>query len=108
MDFDSERPPRHPGAEGRCSEDDHPGRPVAGDHAACRDEGHEGTTIGPGAMASPDFKADQPQMPCSQSTIESSIPPNEAEKKMATIDAPLNVRERNSDGWMSGLRPWTQ
>src|ERR1700730_2155693 len=61
----------------------------------------KGTTIGPGAMASPDFKADQPQMPCSQSTIESSIPPNEAEKKMATIDAPLNVRERNSDGWMS-------
>ena len=49
-------------------------------------------------MASPDFKADQAQMPCSQSTIESSIPPNEAEKKMATIDVPLNVRERTATG----------
>src|SRR5580704_11417804 len=108
MDFDSERPPRHPGAEGRCSEDDHPGRPVAGDHAACRDEGHEGDHDRTGRDGQPGLQGRPAQMPCSQSTIESSIPPNEAEKKMATIDAPLNVRERNSDGWMSGLRPWTQ
>ena len=59
---------------------------------------------GPGAMASPDRNADHPQAPCSQRTIERSIAANDAEKKMATSDAPVKRRERNSDGSMSGLR----
>ena len=60
--------------------------------------------IGPGAMASPDRSADHPQAPCSHRTIERSIAPNDAEKKMATSDAAVKLRERNSDGWMSGVR----
>ena len=50
-----------------------------------------GTMSGPGAMASPDRSADQPQAPCSHSTIERSMAPNEAEKKMATSDAPVKL-----------------
>ena len=59
---------------------------------------------GPGAMASPARRADHPQAPCSHSTIDSSIAPKDAEKKMATSDAPVKLRDRNSDGWMSGVR----
>ena len=59
---------------------------------------------GPGAMASPDCSADQPQAPCSHRTMERSIAANEAEKKMATSDAPVKLREAKSDGWMSGVR----
>ena len=57
-----------------------------------------GTMSGPGAIARPDRRADQPQASCSQSTMERSIAPNEAEKKMATNDAPVKWRERNKDG----------
>ena len=52
---------------------------------------------GPGAMASPAWRADQPHTPCSQSTIDRSIAPKEAEKKIATNDAPVNPRDLNSD-----------
>ncbi len=64
----------------------------------------KGTMTGPGAMASPDRSADHPQAPCSHRTIERSIAANDAEKKMATSDAAVKLRERNSDGWMSGVR----
>src|ERR1700722_16817706 len=63
-----------------------------------------GTMSGPGAMASPDFSADHPQTPCSHRTMERSIAANEAEKKMATSDPAVKLREEKSDGWMSGVR----
>ena len=59
---------------------------------------------GPGAMASPAWRADQPHTPCSQSTIDRSIAPKEAEKKIATNDdPPVNPRDLNSEGWTRGL-----
>ena len=58
----------------------------------------KGTMIGPGAMASPERSADQPQTPCSHRTIDRSMAANDAEKKMATSDAPVKLRERKSDG----------
>src|SRR5579862_628866 len=64
----------------------------------------KGTAIGPGAMASPDRSADHLQAPCSQRTIENSIAAKDAEKKMATSDATVKLRERKRDGWISGAR----
>src|SRR5580658_7532540 len=67
-----------------------------------------GTMRGPGAIARPERRADHPQTLCSHSTIERSMAANDAEKKMATKDAPVKLRARNSDGWMSGVRLFTQ
>ena len=63
-----------------------------------------GTMSGPGAIARPDRRADQPQASCSQSTMERSIAPNAAEKKIATNDAPVKWRDRNKEGCTSGAR----
>ena len=62
-----------------------------------------GTIAGPGARARPACNADQRQTPCSQSTTDSSIAPKDAEKLSAISEAPLNRREANNDGWISGL-----
>src|SRR4051794_3376393 len=60
--------------------------------------------IGPGAIASPVASGDQCQTSCAQSTRESSIAPNAAEKNSATAEAPVNGRSRNNARSTSGLR----
>ena len=69
---------------------------------ATRNE-NRGTIKGPGAMASPAFRADHPHASCSHSTIDSNMAPNDAENVAATSEAPEKVRTRNSPGSMSGL-----
>src|ERR1700722_5831847 len=54
-----------------------------------------GTMSGPGAMASPARRADQPQTPCSHNTMDRSIAPKEAEETSATSDEPGNALDRN-------------
>jgi hypothetical protein len=62
----------------------------------------KGTISGPGAMASPASSADQPHVPSSQSTIDSSMAPKLIEKKTAMMEAPLKLVDRNSAGGISG------
>ena len=59
--------------------------------------------IGPGAIASPVFSADQPQTSCSQSTTDSSIAPKDTEKSSAISDAPEKLRTLSRAGSISGL-----
>ena len=58
---------------------------------------------GPGVMASPDCSADHPHTSCCHRTMESSIPPKDAEKTAATIVDPVKARIRNSAGSISGF-----
>src|SRR5260370_991233 len=63
-----------------------------------------GTRRGPGAIANPVFRADQPQTPCSQRTSDSSMPLKAMEKGAITSEAPVKLRMRNRSGSTNGLR----
>ena len=58
---------------------------------------------GPGATASPVCSADQPQSSWAQSTIDSSMAPNDIENSSITVTAPAKLRARNRAGSTSGL-----
>src|ERR1700722_19594312 len=57
-----------------------------------------GTMTGPGATPRPVFSADQPHTSCIQSTIDSSIAPNDTEKSSVATEAPQGEEPEHDRG----------
>src|SRR5258707_4205332 len=74
---------------------------------ATRNE-QSGTMIGPGAMARPAFSADQPQSFCSQTAMDSSMAPKDAENRAMASEAPEKLATLNRAGATRGLPDVTQ
>src|SRR5260221_14164657 len=74
---------------------------------ATRNE-QSGTMIGPGAKARPAFSADQPQSFCSQTAMDSSMAPKDAENRAMASEAPEKLATLNRAGATRGLPDATQ